>query len=248
MDQRVQKDRTDLLVFPAPLVNPDPQGALAVKDPKDTKERGVQQGPQGNKAIPETAEMMGIKAVLVLKEERALEGSRDRKAYKAPLGNRETQGMLDHEGALEDRVNMELQEGEDSLGTKANLVDRVPLGFVDNREKREQREPKAQQDQEDEAVTRAIGDHPEYVERWEEMELQELRAILDTGVEEVHVDTRVPLVRKEAVAHVDLQDLRALAEGVDRQGEEERLECLQSVDLTVNLESLENQDLSGTVE
>ena len=57
-------------MFPAPLVNPDPQGALAVKDPKDTKERGVQQGPQGNEAIPETAEMMGIKAVLVLKEER----------------------------------------------------------------------------------------------------------------------------------------------------------------------------------
>lgn len=70
----------------------------------------------------------------------------------------------------------------------------------------------------------------------------------DTEEVEAHEDTREPLARKADQAHRDLRVLRVVAERVELREEEERMECLRSVDLMVNLENKEKWELSDQLE
>ena len=57
---------------PGPPESQDHQGTLAEKGPRDTREKGAQGEALGNRVLPETAEMTGIKVALVLKERRSV--------------------------------------------------------------------------------------------------------------------------------------------------------------------------------
>lgn len=152
------------------MVTPDPQGFLVVRGPRDFREKEALEDPEGKRVKLETVAMMAFKEVPGSKEERVTEVSRDQRAPKELLANREVRVMLDREEAMEDRVSMELAENEESLGTTANLVDRGFQGFAGCREKLGQRVSRVQSDQEGEMDSREIRDFLESVAQWEEME------------------------------------------------------------------------------
>jgi len=142
---QVLKELTDLRVCPAPLVNQGHLGTLVEKDPQDTREKGAQEVPLGNKVLPETTETMDPWVAWALKEERVSEASRDRKAPRELLVKEESLVTKDRGVVLAHWVDTEHVENAGSLGTRAKLVDREPRDSGvcrENQGRREHRGPK----------------------------------------------------------------------------------------------------------